>query len=561
MSTLSEIKIELQGIGYTLKNNNLAVPKYQRSYAWKEQNVEDLFQDIGSTIAEGSKEYFLGSVVISHMDSDQPEVVDGQQRLATTTILLAAIRDYFSQKKDIQRAFSINSNYLVNTDLSSLEMVPKLQLNEVDHNFYYKKILTEPDDPDRNVAALKDSHKRIEAASKIARSYIKKYAEVTNDPTKRLVELVEFIHQGAKVILVRVPDDANAFTIFETLNDRGLPLAITDLMKNYLFHQSGNKLPQTQYSWIQMTGTLEAVDKEEVIMTFIRHLWSSKYGLTRERELYSKVKDTITSKQGAIDFTQELAKNALLYAAILNNSHDTWNEYGSSAREHMLTLNELGMIQIRPLILAILDEFELAEVRKSLKILVSWSVRFLIYGGLGGGALESQYCQRAFEIRKGIIKSTKDLIEAMKVVPTDSQFKSAFENAKVSKNYLGRYYLRVLERQFRGEAEPELIPNSNEEIITLEHVLPENPSNDWSITDPETASSYFKRLGNMVLLTRKINSDIGNKGFSFKKPFLENSNFYLTKEISTYHEWGVSQIEERQKALAELAVKAWPNKI
>lgn len=561
MTALSEIKIDLQGIGYTLKNNNLSVPKYQRSYAWKEQNVDDLFQDIGSAIAEGSKDYFLGSVVISHMGAELPEVVDGQQRLATTTILLAAIRDYFFDKKDSARANNIHSDYLANTDLSSLEMIPKLQLNEVDHNYYLKKVLSFPDSPDRKVEALKDSHKRIEIAANLAKAYIKGYAALTNDPTKRLVDIVEFIHQKAKVIIVRVPDDANAFTIFETLNDRGLPLAITDLMKNYLFHQSGNKLPQTQHAWIQMTGTLEAVDKEEIIITFIRHLWSSKYGLTRERELYLKVKGTITSKQAAIDFSQELAKSSILYAAILNNSHEIWNDYGSSARDHMATLNELGMVQMRPLIISILEEFKPAEIRKSLKVLVSWSVRFLVYGGLGGGALETQYCQRAVEIRKGIIKSTKDLIEAMKVVPSDSQFKSSFETARVSKNFLARYYLRVLERQNNGEAEPELIPNSNEEIVTLEHILPENPSEEWNEIDSETASSYHKRLGNMILLTRKINSNIGNKGFKIKKTAFEDSKFELSKGVAKYIEWGPSQIDERQKFLAEIAVKAWPNKV
>jgi hypothetical protein len=252
------------------------------------------------------------------------------------------------------------------------------------------------------------------------------------------------------------------------------------------------------------------------------------------------------------------------YDIIFGNllSHDFWTEYGTTAKDHMATLNELGMVQIRPLLLAVLNNFTVAEARKALRLMVTWSVRFLIFGGLGGGALESQYCQRAVDIRSGKIGSTKELLNAMKdIVPTDSQFKKAFENATISKDHLARYYLRVLENQVQNKAEPELIPNSNEEIVTLEHILPENPSPAWGNIEPEVAKAYHKRLGNMALLTRRINSDAGNKGFANKQPYYQTSDFELTKSLTMYKKWGIEQIEERQKELAEIASQAWPNKV
>src|SRR5690606_19350318 len=122
------------------------------------------------------------------------------------------------------------------------------------------------------------------------------------------------------------------------------------------------------------------VGGEDLVVTYIRHLWSSKYGATRERELYESIKKRVTTKKQAIDFVEELASNARLYAAILNPAHEIWAKYGATARQHVETLNLLRMIQIRPLLLAVLDRFEVPEARKSLRAFVSWSVRFLITG-------------------------------------------------------------------------------------------------------------------------------------------------------------------------------------
>src|SRR5258705_10199610 len=125
----------------------------------------------------------------------------------------------------------------------------------------------------------------------------------------------------------------------------------------------------------------------------------------------------------------------------------------------MATLNSLGMVQMRPLLLAVLERFSETETRKSLRVLVSWAVRFLIAGGIGGGTLETHYSQRAKEIRDGQIGSAKDLIKAMaNIVPSDRQFSDAFAIASSSKPQLARYYLMALERQQAGDANPELVP-------------------------------------------------------------------------------------------------------
>jgi len=562
MSPLDEISIDLEGIGHALSDNMLAVPIYQRSYAWEEKHVLDLFQDIATAMSELEKEYFIGSIVISQHSSDRPEVVDGQQRLATTSLLIAAIRDWFYEAGDTDRAKDIEREFLVTRDLRTQERVARLRLNESDYDFFLKRVLSEPDSSQRSVSPNKESHKKMEKAAELARDYVAKVAQISSKPVDRLIDWIDYLRSDVRVIWVRVPDHANAFTVFETLNDRGLDLAISDLLKNYLFRLAEDRIDEVQQRWILMFGALEAIDNEKLVVDYIRHLWSSKHGATREKGLYDSIKKGINSKQAAIDFANELAESAKLYAAILNTDNELWTEYGATAQSHMATINLLRMIQIRPLLLATLSEFSNRELRKALKTMVSWGVRFLIYGGVGGGTLEKYYSDRATQVRSGKIRTANDLLQAMtQVVPTDRQFESAFSTATVSKKYLARYYLRTLENVYRGEQEPELVPNPNQEVVTLEHILPENPSAAWFHIDEETANAYSRRIGNLVLLKARINVEIGNDGFNEKKPSLADSEFGLTSSVVEYDEWGVEQIESRQQELAQLAIIAWPNRI
>jgi len=360
---------------------------------------------------------------------------------------------------------------------------------------------------------------------------------------------------------VEVPDDANAFTIFETLNDRGLDLAISDLLKNYLFGLAGNRINEVQSRWISMASTIAAVEREEALVTFIRHLWSSKYGITREKDLYSEIKKKIRNKDQAITFSTELNENSKIYAAILNQDHELWLKYGPTARQHMGTLNLLQMIQIRPLVLAILDRFSVKETQQSLRLMVSWAVRFLISGGLGGGALETNYSNTAKEVREGKIKTAKQLGLSLKdIIPNDAQFKAAFSMATVSKVYLSRYYLRALERQTMGETNPELVIIDNVEVVNLEHVLPQNPSSGWNYISEEDRSLYVRRIGNLALLNARINTEAGNDSFTYKKQFYKRSRIKLTEMLSSYNKWDIDAINDRQLKLAELAIQTWPIK-
>ena len=524
------------------------------------KQITDLLKDTTEAIQKNEKEYFLGSIVITGNQKERLEVVDGQQRLATVTILLAAIRDYFFKNNDSDRAYDITRRYLEDRDIRSQETIPRLYLNEVDHNFFAKKILSLPNSEDRNVEPLRESHKRIAQAAKLAGEHVKSLVQVTNKPSEMLIDWIEYFRAKAKIICVEVPDDANAFTIFETLNDRGLVLAVSDLLKNFLFSVAQNRIGEVQQKWTSMIGIIESVANEEVVVTYIRQLWSSKEGITREKELYDKIKSNITSKQHAVNFAEDLYNNAKLYAAVLNTSSEILDKYGSSVREDIDILNLLGVQQMRPLILSILDKLQVGEAQKSFRFLVSLAVRLLVVGrAVGSGALESNYAQRAVEIRKEDIRTAKELASAMRsVIPLDKEFETSFGNITISKSNLARYYLRAVESHLIDSTQPSVIPNSNEQIVNLEHILPQNPSPAWGYIDPETAKAYFNRLGNLTLLQKRVNADIGNSGFSEKTKLYQNSIFLITSSIDNYLTWGLEQIEDRQRWLAQLAVKTWP---
>jgi hypothetical protein len=562
MADITTLKIHPQGIAHMLSDGNWAVPKYQRAYKWGEKQVNDLFNDIENAIEEGQPEYFVGSIVVTRTSPERPEIVDGQQRLATTSILIAAIRDYFIVDRDDQEGADIIQNkYLFERDLKTRDLLPRLQLSNADHEFFLRRILEAPTSGRDSVPIERDSHKRLMRAQQLAREYALRVAGKSKNPADRLQDRVSYLAEQTRIILVEVPSHQNAFTIFETLNDRGITLAITDLLKNYLFHRAGTRIDEVQQRWIEMFTTVESAANEEAVKDYIRHQWSSTHGLTRERQLYQAIKNEVATPKKAFDYACQLSRDANLFAALQNNSHEFWKGYGTSSRQHVATINELGMERITPLLIAIVAGFSRSEIQRALKMIVCWGVRILIAGGVAG-ALERKYSDIACSIRKRTTKTALQVFQQMKdEIPGNAEFGKAFAAATVSRAAIARYYLQVLERQAAGESEPEFIPNPDESEINLEHILPQNPDeHTWTQFDDDQRSAYKNRIGNLALLKRSENCGSGNDEFKDKKTNFTVSSFALTNEIAKCKDWSANEIEKRQAQLAKLAVAAWPLK-
>lgn len=556
MADKDSIEFEHRGIGAVLSQNRLRVPLNQREYAWEDEHVQELFSDFAGAIDSDRPTYFLGTVVLTH-GGEEPEVSDGQQRLATATILLTAIRDYLKGIKDYARATSIEQDFLKTTDFETTDTVPRLRLN-VDDNEFFKSYVVEGD---HSVAPKLESHKKIKAASDLAVKHISVILEPHQKPAAKTAALqrwVKFIRDGAQVVVLRVPDHLNAFMMFETLNDRGLKASQADLIKNYLLKLCGDHIAEGQQKWAKMKAVLESIGQGDIAVTYLHHLLITKQGPTKEREVFDRVRSLANSRSKALQFLEDAAESADDYAALFNPGATKWNDYGTSTRKHLTTINrDLRVEQIRPLMFAVARHFGVSEAKKAFRLFVYWSVRFLIVGGRGG-LLDRNYSLRAQEVTKQTIKNAAQLTTALDIVPSDALFEQAFSEVRVSQDFIARYLLRALEVKAKGGPEPENIPNDEENVINVEHILPEHPENKWPNIDKEMASALHKRLGNMVLLQASKNSLIGNSPFSDKKKALKDSAFILTNEVSQETKWEAEQIKDRQARLAKLAVETWP---
>ncbi|MDP2753686.1 MAG: DUF262 domain-containing protein [Nitrospirota bacterium] len=484
--------IEIKGIASVLSSTKLEVPVHQRPFVWTEEVVE-LLDDVGSAFIRNKEDYFLGSlVIISAPEGERPKVLDGQQRLAIVSLLLAGIADQYDIISDNKRAQAIRSQYLSIFDITEGVERPQLKLNQTDDP-YFRSILTgNVYEPDKGAP---ESHWRLWKARQSISIWLSRKVEELKDPVNWLAEFTKYLSEAAYVIYFIVADDANAFLIFETMNDRGLDLSIADILKNYLLGHAGEDLQIVLNLWTIAMATLNAYGGENLFTVFLRHFWSSKYGLVREKELYRSIKSRVTTSVNVMDFANEIERNSYLYAAVLSPEHEFWSEASPVARERIKTLDLLGLEQYRPMILSALAHLKLEEIEEILKLLISWNVRLLIVGGLGGGAMENHYCELGKAIRNGELKSIDAIAKrAESFIPNDAIFRDGFATARVSKASLSRYYLRTIELLAMNKPQPELIPNIDSSVLTLEHILPERPAADaWPQFNEEARKAYTKQ--------------------------------------------------------------------
>ncbi len=488
------------GIAEVLRLQEFQVPTYQRPYSWKAQPVSDFWIDLRAAL-NTKAEYFLGSIVVTTEGAGaRLTIIDGQQRLATTAILLSCIRDLYAERKMSQDAQKVHTDYLASFSHRSKVDEPKLQLSDQDDDFF-RKLVIDSCGAGYPVPTY-ESHTRLQAA----REYLKPQLRSDVDAygarwEERLTAWLDFLKEGSTVIRIQVPTEADAFLIFETLNARGEDLTPVDLLKNYLFSQAGGRLEAVKKSWIGAVTLFEKPDSNELVIDFVRHFWCSIKGQAiRERD--------------------------------------------------------------RPLLLAAMKHLASAELKNLLKVLVSASVRGLIVGGIGAGTSEKFYSEAALMVRDGRIKTTADYVAEWKrssLIQPDSVFESSFAKTRPGSARLARYYLRTIDRLVAGVAEPEMVANANEDEVNLEHVLPKSANqNDWPNFPPQEIPEWSGRLGNMVLLSKGQNQQLGNKPYAQKRGVFAASKLSTTNAVGSVADWSPAEVEKRQAWLAAQAVKVWP---
>ena len=562
ITTTTSIQFDLLGIAELIKNKELGVPEYQRSYSWTtdkdDQQVAAFWDDLEQSYALPHNEYFLGTVVLtSEGSTERRTIIDGQQRLATTSLLLAAIKDELKAAGHDKVAV-VERDYLAKQTLKSSGSERRLRLNLEDDDFF--AAILENGKPG-------DADPKVPSQQRLADAYVYLRARlapmVATDGGDELIDFVTFLDERARVGVIEVPTESDAYTIFETLNDRGADLTIADLLKNYLYGRAtADKLPVVRAAWNQALGALGLSAAETKFVAFLRHYWSSREGSTTEKRLYGSIKTKMKTKREVTRFAKDLSSAAVKYAALDNPNHEYWKALGTAGKSEVELLSRFRLAPNRPLLLAAMDKFAAKELKALLPALVSWSVRGMVAETMNSKSTEEQYCAAAVKIRSGEFKTTEDVRTFLvSVVPGDEVFQDSFGILRIPKNrgWYARYYLRALERAKSGIKEPELVPNPDESALNLEHVLAQNaePSEWTGITTADDVATWAYRVGNMVLLTKTENDDIGNGAFDTKKAVLKASQLALTSEVGRKGAWGPKQINDRQRNLAKLAVKTW----
>lgn len=543
---LTPIETDLEGIGHILRDQRLTVPPYQRAYSWELEQVSDFWWDLRAAFGSSIAQYFLGTVVLTVQEDDKTTIIDGQQRLATTALLFTALRNEFRRRGDNERAQVIERDYVAAYDLRSAELVPRLELNPDDQELFASLIFdsdngdthADTNDLPRTARTLRFFEEQIANEARTAGSH---WAET-------LFHWVEFLEHRARVITVEVSDEADAFLIFETLNARGRELTVADLLKNYLFGLARDDLESVQSHWIAALAALEASADEELFTTFVRHLWSSMHGATRERELYSRMKAEISSAPSASAFAHELEDNAGPYAALLASDHPYWSDHASQA-PIAETLLRLGLEQNRPLLLAALRRFSDEDFEALLELVVSWSVRGLIVGGIGGGTTERAYAEAAVLVTDGAITTTDEVYaELTPIIPTDEAFETVFAGRRINRTRIAKYLLVALVQMEQGNDNPLIVTDRTESAYSLKQLMPRRAgADDWDHFTDDDVSEYVFRLGNQMVIDEE-----GRPGPATDR---------LPDPLDDAPEsWTPEAIDERQRYLASLAPVIWPRR-
>jgi hypothetical protein len=558
-TTASSISTSVFGIGHLLSDRQLAIPDYQRSYSWQEDEVTELWDDVRKAMSSNALEYFLGSVVTTSTSSARQQVIDGQQRLATVSLFYAAMRDIFSARGD-ERASDVERDFLGKKNMATRMLEPRLSLNAED-NDVFQHLISGRYQAAQQVAS-KPSHRFMIKAYDVLRGRLEDLivglpAESWQQP---LVQWHDYFLANAKVIEVHVMNENRAFVIFETLNDRGLNLSTTDLLKGHLFGTAGGRIEEAKSAWATAMAPFAGQKDSAETDTFLRHFWASTNGVARVKALYSEIRKGVNSEQDAIDLSKSLAVSAPLWANMFERDAEFWKAYSEGAKAALETLSALKVEQCRPLVLAARRSWEKDEVTPLLRLIVAWSIRWFVFGGGSAGVTERLYAEAAQGLTNGtLVDSQAVTTKFADFVPSDGAFSASFATHTVRRGWLARYYLVALEKTRNGEAEPELVPNTDRFQVNLEHVLPRNPdAGDWAAFTAEQLNDMKLLIGNQVLLRVSDNTELGNGPFMEKKAVLAASQLALTKEVGACDDWTPDTIRQRGQRLGEAAVSTWP---
>lgn len=546
------------------------IPRFQRDYSWKEEHWEDLWSDVVDLLNEGGDaSHYMGYVVLQPRPGNIFDVIDGQQRLTTLSIIVLScmrkLRDLINAGVESinnqQRLDEIRRTYIGHLDPVSLVVSAKLTLNRNNDHYYQTFLAQLRDMPSRGFKASEHAmRKATDWFTRKINDYMRGLEKSEAEQGTALAALVEGMRRGLFFTKIIVDDELNAYKVFETLNARGVKLSAPDLLKNFLFSvisreaQEGAhdvELDAVENRWSDILERLQS----ENVTSYLRTYWGSKRSFIREADLFKVVKKSINNRQEVYDLVRGLEDGLETFLSLANPDQSEWS---GDDKENARLLKVFSVRQPFALLMAAKDKIP-DGFSQILAAIVNITFRYNVISNLQPAEQERVYSRVAINISNGHLASARDVVNALRsLYPNDDVFAANFSAKSMdttgSRNkHIVKYILAKIEAQHAQK--PYIFPPSE---ITIEHVLPENPDINWPQFDEVEANSEVYRLGNMALMEATLNRKAGNVQYSDKIALLRQSSMETTRSIADrYLIWTIDEINSRQAAQSRLATAIW----
>jgi|GEM_PF-1187489 len=585
-----EINSRTETLEYTFSgvDTRYAVPHYQRNYSWTYDHRAQLWSDI-LTAFNSSSEYFLGSIVLNRESLDDEghlEIVDGQQRLTTLTTLFASIRDI--SNSFINNPSNVAFRAIDSSNLPSRERAERAKILSNNlivrlgaHDNFYLKLNDK--DQGRFLADVqqlneglltKEGQKSYKAEPRVIKSkkfFSRKIVETFVSETDGFVALEKFtLFCMTKLLLLRisVESDTDAYLLFETLNDRGLDLSISDLVKNRLLlscNGDNERKDRTLKGWNEL---IEKLGKSRFQpQDFLRFYWCAFHTSCSKKELYKKIKEKINEVcaeallrewNDAADYFCEITDKDLTYPSSSVLPHSPESEY--------VELKTLGYSVYLPLFLK-LNRERPHLIEKIAPVCLSYLFRIISVGRFSNGRAEKRFNEAISHLSQGSEDEAIIACFEQDEESSDDRFKTRLQTMRFDDNKLAKYFLAKIHLHDLGSGHA---LNSG---VHLEHILPQASSSwPWFRCGEKERDDWVYSIGNMTLLEDIINKQLQTKPFIEKVQRFKQRTSEEEKERTAIpmsyqiHEqycngstkWDRYWINRRAEDFSNKALSVWP---
>lgn len=357
------------------------------------------------------------------------------------------------------------------------------------------------------------------------------------------------------LVVIEVRDLADAFLLFETLNDRGLQLSAGDLLKSHLLGQiartaSDEEVEEAAGEWDDM---LEDLGVNVDVSRFLRHYLLGSLQTVKKDAVFGHFK-SLVAKNDSKWVLQDIRSAAKLYGEFEDPSplkHAATKRVLLDLQTLRATVCYVALLPARRYLSV--DDF--VDFARLVEVL---TYRYSSVVGLGTNDLERKYRDVAHLLnasKGGDLEKARSILLA--AMPDSETFKLSFGRMRMGTQYLLRYTLRRIEEHIAPSVEKRIKANN---LVHIEHIMPQKLSDPWKETlgaDAALHDEYVNKYGNLTLLFWSLNIPASNSSFSIKQKYYEQSQVEMTQQLVSQETWGIEQIDQRQQWLAEIADIVW----